>query len=143
MSRATDIAADLATRTALPDWQAAEELNALTVSATVDVPTKAIRRYLSMQGKIGGIEIAARGSDSLAAVCQTVIRVLEPGAFDDLDYDDAAVVAKIGAMCDALVSGGLITSDEKAAIMGMGSGQVPKYQPPVTAREVGLARGGI
>lgn len=141
MSRATDILADLATRTALSDADAAAELSALTVAATVDVPTKTIRRYLSLQGKIGAIEIAARGSDALAAVCQTVIRVLEPGAFDDLDFDDAAVLAKIGAMCDAMVSANLITSDEKTAILAMGSGTVPKYQPAVHHLEVAAARG--
>jgi hypothetical protein len=142
MSRKTDIQADLVGRTALPDWQAADELSALTVAATVDVPTKAIRRYLSLQGKIGGIEIAARGTDALAAVCQTVVRVLEPGAFDDLDFDDSAVLGKLSDMCDVLVSGGLISSGDKNAILALGNGQAPKYQPPVTAREVGLARGG-
>jgi hypothetical protein len=141
MSRQTDIQADLVGREALNDVEAAQELSALTVAATVDVPTKEIRRYLSLEGKIGGIEIAARGTDTLASVCQTVIRVLEPGAFEDLDFDDPNVVSKIGSMCDVIIGGGLMTSDNKTAILAMGNQMVPKYNPAVHHSEVAKARG--
>jgi hypothetical protein len=141
MSRQTDIVADLASRSGMNDSEAANALSALTVAAVVDVPTRTIRRYLALNGKLGGIEIGARGTDAFAATCQTVLRVLEPGAFDDLDFDDAEVIAKIGAMCDVLIAGGALLSGDKTTILSMGNASVPKYNPPVHHSEVAAARG--
>jgi hypothetical protein len=143
VSRLTDIQADLASRTGLNDVEAAAELSALTVAAVVDVPTKSVRRYLVLEGKLGGIEIAARGTDALAAVCRMILQVLEPGAFDDLDYNDPEVVAKITSMCDVLVSGGLISSANKTAILAMGNQMVLKYNQSVHHLEVASVRKGV
>jgi hypothetical protein len=125
----------------LNDAEAAKALSDLTVAAVVKVPTKNIRRYLIMEGKYGGIEIAARGTDALAAVCRMVMQALEPGAFDDLDFDDPDVVNKIGSMCDVIITGTLMTSDNKTAILAMGNQMVPKYNPSVHHLEVAKARG--
>jgi hypothetical protein len=143
MSRETDIAADLAllSLSELNDVEAAEVLSAITVPVVLDVKTKTIRRYLSLQGKIGAIIIGARGSDAFAAVCETVMEVLRPGAFDDIDYDDAAVMSKLGLMCDSLISGGVINADDKTAILELGNANVLKYNPKVHHSEVAVARG--
>ena len=127
----------------IPDWLVADTLNARTTTAAGDVPTKEIRRYLVLNGIIGGIEETARGTGALARVCTATLRALEPDAFTDLDFDDATVVAQITSMCDALISGGLLTSQQKSDILAMGTRTVPLWSPQFTAREVGLARGGI
>lgn len=129
------------------DDYAAEVLNAPDTNlptAQRDVPTKAIRRYLTLKGKMGAIEVAARGSDALAALCINVITVLEPGAFVDLDYDEAETVGVITYMCDQLVQAGLLSSDDKTYILGMGT-YYPSWAEvnlgrPTTEREVSLYR---
>jgi hypothetical protein len=126
------------------DPEVADALNAQTIQADGDVPTKEIRRYLVLNGLIGGIEEAARGTGALARVCTSTLRALEPNAFDDLDFDDPVVVAQISAMCDALVSGNAVTgvtAEHKATILAMGTRTFPKWSPPFDHLEVARARG--
>ncbi len=127
---------------ALSDPEVADTLNAQTIVEPGDVPTKEIRRYLALNGLIGGIEEVSRGTGALARVCISTLRALEPDAFNDLDFDDATVVAQISGMCDALIAGGLISSGHKDTILAMGLRTKQKWEPPFNHIEVAIARRG-
>ena len=82
------------------------------------VRTKDIDKYFAMAGVIGGIQIAAHGNDDAAGLCQTVLRVLD--RFEDLNFDDAQVLASVTSMLTSLQALGLISAENKDHILGMG-----------------------
>lgn len=93
------------------DQQIADALNAKTQPAPI--PAVAVQRYLILQGKWAPI---VRSTD-LAAV--NMVQTL--AIFDTIDaqtYADA-----IGAALQAVVDAGLMSADDKAAILALGDNQ--------------------
>lgn len=105
----------------MTDAAAADALNA-PIAITVAIPTKSIRRHLSMVGKLGAIQLAARGTDATAALAQNFLSVIEPGAFNDLDAMDPAVAAAINGMGEAMIQAGLFAQSDLDAIWAFADG---------------------
>ena len=124
----------------------AEALELLTapIHIVVDPPVKALRRYLVMTGKLGAIEIAAEGTDAVAAVCRTALAAIQPSSFDTLDFTIPEALASITAMLDVVMGAGIISQSDKTAILALGNTTTTRAAqigwPQVTIHDIAYAR---
>ena len=87
------------------------------------VPSEDVVRYLSLVDKWVDMQIAARSADPLeAAKTKAALRIASALAdFDVFDMSNPLFVSVIDAGLSGIVAAGLITADEKNAIMAMGN----------------------
>ncbi len=135
--------ADLEAVAALDDARAAVALSALPgTPALGDAHIIDIQNVLLISGEWGAIKIASRGSDATALLCLNTLALFESPDADSIGFGDSeSVLPAITAMLAGLVSLGLISHATKDAILAMSLRPTKKYNPEVTSREVGIARG--
>lgn len=106
------------------DYETAyNRMSAETVTTDKDIQTADIKKYLILSDKWLGIKSSA---DPSAVVTMDALDIFESFRLTDADTG-AAVKAKLESMMDALVTAGLITTTDKAAILAMGSEVKPKW----------------
>ena len=135
-----------------PDWQVADALNAPDASLpskTIDVSVSDVRSILMTSGAWGGIVLAASDTNQTAQVRGLCITVRD--AMTDLTslfMSTPAINASITSMMDGLLAGSLITQATHDALLALSRASsswadVNYGGVPVTARDVGIARGGV
>lgn len=142
------------------DWAVADALNAPNAAAngtkTVDVAVSDARAILMTSTAWGQIVMIAEGAYTpltdpaaaagLRAVCITVRDAhLNLTTFK---MTDPATAAAVGGMVDSLLGAGLITQAVHDALLALGVApaswsDLNNNGAPVTARDVGLARGAV
>lgn len=102
----------------MTDLEAAVAINAK--SRPLPVPSIDVKRYLHVVGKWAGVKQAAlhgTGASQLAAI-SLVDALADIGTFD---LQNATYLAAITARLDELVTAGLITSENKTAVLELGN----------------------
>ncbi|MDE2468985.1 MAG: hypothetical protein KGL35_09655 [Bradyrhizobium sp.] len=112
---------------------AAKLLNAQTATVTVDVPLDAVEGYLL----VNGISVAA--ADWLAANAATNVPVanairslqalIASPRLQSVAMTDAATNMAVTNMTGAMVSVGVMTAAQQAALLAMAKASVPAWQP--------------
>lgn len=135
-----------------PDWQVADALNAPDASLptkAVDVSVSDARAVLMTSGSWGGIVMAASDATKTAQVQELCITVRD--AMTDLTrlyMSVPATNASVTGMMDGLLAASLITQATHDALLALSRApsswaDVNNGGVPVTARDVGIARGGV
>lgn len=138
----------------------ADMLNASTIPTKKEVEAKELRRILLMSGKLGLMKylsipggaglisppLTATQQLEISALCNTVIMVLEPGAFATIDYTNPTIYGTIEFMLQKLVEAGIINNELKSTILAVGNSTMSRASQLglgiVTADDVNRARDG-
>lgn len=124
------------------DWAVADLLN--TPTERGPVPIVELSAYCTVNGITGGVEAVANTSTApteLRGLCHTVLSLIR----DDYRLTTADVdTVAFGAGCDGLIESGLMTSDQKTAILALaanrrGRGEIAIGRP-VTPADIGECR---
>jgi hypothetical protein len=134
----------------LPEWRVAEILNALDVSLPTikgPVDTKDVQEFLLASGEWSAIVIAADSLDTplqvrgLAIAMRDTIR--QSGT---IRMEVPHIYTAVATAIDGLVASGLISAETREVLLAMAERNQSWAEAngvTVTARTVGLARGGI
>jgi len=138
----------------LTDWQAAAALNAPdpTLSAKrVDVPTYNARGVLLATGEWGGVVLLSRTAPSVevpaALVAAAIVAVDTMSLTTVIEATKPATWTAVQSLLGALVAAGVVSTGTRDILLALAD--VPQSWAeseglsPITARDVGLARGGI
>ena len=134
----------------LPDWEVAQVLNAPDVTlptVRVDVPTGDVQEVLLTSGEWAGIVLAAESASTPSQVRTLAILMRDTvRQSSTIGTSQPLVYASTAAALAGLVQAGLLATQTRDALLSL----VEKPQSwatangiEVTARTVGLARGGI
>lgn len=133
----------------VPDWQVAEVLNAPDAALPVahrDIPISAPRGILITSGSWPGIVIGAESAPvpEVRALCITTRDSML--YLDTMQTLDPTVYASVKAICDGLLAANLISQTTHDRLVALADkpqswSDVNNGGVPVTARDVGLARG--
>lgn len=134
----------------LPDWQAAQVLTApdpALPTVRVDVLTGDVQQVLLASGEWAGIVLAAESADTPRGVRSLAILMRDTVRQSTVIGTAApAIYASITAALDGLVAAELLTAGTRDALLAMAErpqSWAAAHGVEVTARTVGLARGGI
>jgi hypothetical protein len=134
----------------LPDWQVAQVLNtpdATLPTVRVDVPTGDVQEVLLTSGEWAGIVLAAESASTPGQVRTLAILMRDTvRQSSTIGTSQPPVYASTAVALTGLVQAGLLETQTRDALLSL----VEKPQSwaaahgiEVTARTVGLARGGI
>lgn len=102
------------------------------------VPISELSAYCVKAGIVGGCEAAAWDADTplpVKGLCFTVLSLVRDDyRLTTADVDDPA----FGYACDGMIQAGLMTEEQKTAILALGASRTPLAV--VSAHEVGNAR---
>lgn len=143
-----------------PDWQVADQLNTPDASTNgskaVDASVGDARAILMTSGAWGKVVLIAEGAlnplaDAQQALALRALCITVRDAHKNLTtfkMTDPATAAAVKGMVDSLLTAGLITQDTHDALLALGEvpsswADVNNASVPVTARDVGLARGAV
>ena len=121
----------LKTELALPAYSAMTDEQCLTALTTQDIPVKQsisshdIRQYLAVNNKFMALE------NSVASIAKMTSRYMD--VFPSFDMTDSSVETTVTNALTALVAEGLITTDDKTAILAMGTKMISR------AEELGIS----
>lgn len=102
----------------MSEQQIADVLNASDRDGPI--PAADIRRYLRAVGALPDIEVIARFGHEDAGKVRAAVAIL--GALQDFDSFDLSIAAYAAAVdrdLDACIAAGLLSSDHKAALLGL------------------------
>lgn len=136
----------------LTDWEAAEALNTPDAGLAlkrVNVPTSEVRELMLANGSFAAIKLASENTalpDVLRGACITAITTILHT--DLIEATKPSVYANTTALLTALVSAGVIVQGVADACLALADrpqswAEANDFPNGVTARDVGLARGGI
>lgn len=127
----------------LSDQDAADTLNANVVACRVNVPLKDINILARRFGLTLALRVAKRRTDipvEVSALAEEALSLFEDRTLDEIDMDDPASVALLGA----LEQYGLLSKEQAEMFAGMGDATISRVEqlglPIVTAGDVGRAR---
>ena len=143
-----------------PDWQVAEALNSPDATdngtKTVDAAVSDARAILMTSGGWGKIVLIAEGalnpvSDPQQALALRALCITVRDAHTNLTtfkMTEPATAAAVKGMVDSLLGAALIDQKTHDALLSLGTvpaswADVNNASVPVTARDVGLARGAV
>lgn len=130
----------------VPDWEVADSLNLETINVDGDSPLIVIQNALVMANAWGYMEddsVNSPDRDKRAFLLKTLCLFRAPSA-ESLGWGDNPLYPPtIAAILDGLIGYGYIDNTFKEFVMSQRYVKIPKWNPPFTAREVGLTRGGI
>lgn len=132
----------------LSDPVAAERLNAPDRTVMGTVPSSDVRRFVLLNGLWPGIAAAAQSSPDPAVqgTALTILQTLAPNSFDEIRMGDAEVFTAVSQMLGTLVSAGIMTGDQRDAMIALGNRSVSRAEelglPPVHHLDVAEARNG-
>lgn len=134
----------------LPEWQVAQVLNAPDLAlptVRADVPTVYVQQVLLASGEWAGIVLAADNPSAPIAVRSLAILMRDTVRQSTVINTAApAIYASITAALDGLVDAALLTASTRDALLALAErpqSWAMANGVEVTARTVGLARGGI
>jgi hypothetical protein len=109
----------------LTNLQAAQAVNAKTVSVRKQVSTRDLKEWLIEQGLWAKLRIAANTESTpgtIRGVCLSVVDWVDDsaGKVQSVDLDRQSV----GQMIDALTTAGMVTQSQAAAFMSLGNATV-------------------
>lgn len=135
----------------MTDQQAADSLNAATISAAVDVPASSVMAVLLASASWGKVELLSRESasgvaehDAALIAAINLLRLVEQGVTIQMTVPATAAVASAGIA--ALAAHGTITQAAAAAVLALAgttlsrAAQVGWPYGPVSAPDVRHAR---
>lgn len=135
----------------VPDWAVADALNAVDVTlptVKTDVSTNDAKEILLTNGDWPRITIAADDvtiPSSLRGACIVLRDTILHTSL--VRASQASIETQIGAVLNGLLAAGIISQASHDALLGLTNRHVSWAEHnnlyPVTARDVGLARGGI
>src|SRR5690349_2334037 len=105
----------------MSDIAVAGDINTSNRPAYKPVDTTTIRRYLLLNGLMPGIK-DAKVNGATAQIKKTadiILDTLNPNAFEQVSMEDPAVFTAVSNMIDVMVAAGVVTSTDKANILGM------------------------
>jgi hypothetical protein len=109
----------------LTNLEAAQAINAKTVSVRKQVSTRDLKEWLIEQGLWAKLRIAANTESTLGTlrgVCLSIVDWVDDsaGKVQSVDLDRQSV----GQMIDALTTAGMVTQSQAAAFMSLGNATV-------------------
>lgn len=134
-----------------PDWAVANDLNTPKVELgmkRVNVPVSEARGLLMRSAAWASIVLAADNSALQADVRAAAITGRDSMLhLSEIETSDPATYAVTEAMLGGLVAGGVIPSETRDALLALAEkpqswSDINYNGAPVTARDVGIARGG-
>lgn len=143
MTERTDEILDQA-YTNLPDWEVASTLNEQTIQVDGDSSLLKVQNALAGIGAWGQIEddsIHDTERNKRIFLLNVLCLFRAPSAESIGWGDDPSYPVIISNMLDGLIAYGYIDSNFKTFVMSQRYINIPKWNPPITAREVGIARG--
>lgn len=134
----------------LPDWQVAQVLNTPDVTlptVRVDVPTGEVQEVLLTSGEWAGIVLAAESASTPGQVRTLAILMRDTVRQSSIvGTSQPTVYASTAAALAGLVQAGLLAAQTRDALLSLAEkpqSWAAANGVEVTARTVGLARGGI
>lgn len=123
---------------------AAAAMNMQTSQVTVDVPIGDVEAY----ALINGITVAAQdwlaasgaGNVTVARVVRAFLAMIASQRLETVQMTDPEKNATVTQMLGAMTAVGILSTDQEAAILGMATATVPKWNPPVSAGDIQTAR---
>ena len=109
----------------MTDQEAFDYITDVTVVKVGDIPVFEIEKYLAIKLKLLAIE------DSVITSARGFVRVLK--LFDSIPLDEPDVLSLMNSLLNSLVTEGLITADDKSALIAMGSKTISR------AKELGIS----
>jgi hypothetical protein len=128
----------------LPDWQVSDILNAETIQVDGDSSLLRVQNALAGMGAWGQIEDdSINDSDRNKRVfLLNVLCLFRAPSAESIGWgDDPSYPTIISDMLDGLIVYGYVDINFKNFVMSQRYVSKPKWDPPFTAREVGLVRG--
>lgn len=106
----------------LSDPAAADLINAANRPVRGTVPASDVRRYVLLNGIWPKIAAAAQSSSdtTVQGTAITVLQTLAPNSFDEIRMGDPAVFGAVSQMLDTLVSAGIMTLEQRDAMIALG-----------------------
>jgi hypothetical protein len=134
--KAADPGGDLATATAA--------LNAQTETATVDVPISVVEGYMLVNGIIAAADAWATAhpddTTGVLAVIRSLEGLLASPHLTAVEMTSPTIAASVTTMLGVLVGAGIMTGDQRDAVLDMATATTPKWQPAVGVLDLETAR---
>lgn len=127
----------------LSDQAVADTLNGLVVPRVRRVPISELMETAYRTGLMYALLVGQRmTTDPLALAVIDSVLMLKDARFEYVDVyaPDGTPDPATTQMFDALIAGGVMTSEQRVALESLAWENVPVYDPPVTAQDVHRAR---
>jgi hypothetical protein len=130
----------------MSDPEVADALNAPSRQALGTVAASEVRRFVLLNGIWPSIANAAQGhaDPTVRGTAVTILQTLAPNSFDQIRMGDSQVYNAVSQMLATLVSGGVMTADQRDAMIALGTVSISRATelglPHISHVDVGMAR---
>ena len=130
------------------DDEAADALNAATVTRPRPIPAREIKKLWGRWGVLGLAWVKAQNPnipEEIRAICRATYDNLMGDLFADMDPTDSAALVDMTRYLDALESAGVLTEEQRAETLALAEETVPMttvlgWTVPIYAADVTAAR---